>query len=359
MSRPISLLVTSPTAVHLVAVSGPTFAVYDAQARTVLASADVFAAHAHKLPIRSACFSPNGQYLVTTGEDKLVKVWSTSNWGELVNERVVDKRLVEVCVTADCETLVCADKHGDVWTFPFLPSTPPSTVPSADGTIIVGHVSMVTAAKLLANDTCIASADRDEKIRISQFPKGYNIEAFLLGHKQFVAHVLPVGESHLVSAGGDDFVPLWNWKEGKMVAKADLVEKSAGDAEEESSIAVRSVAVFGESKAALVVEGTKEVVLLDIDTSADSISVAQRVSVPEDIGSALSVAYDTEGNLWVGGMTGLACLVADAVEVVDLASYGEQVPSLRKNLDVYADEGGDHDDAPKKKRSKKDYVDSV
>jgi tRNA (guanine-N(7)-)-methyltransferase subunit TRM82 len=97
---------------------------------------------------------------------------------------------------------------------------------SNTGKLILGHVSMVTCAKLshAPNQGFVLSGDRDEKIRVSQFPDGHNIETFCLGHTQFVSQIEFVDAGLLVSGGGDDFLALWNWKAGELLQKVDIRE---------------------------------------------------------------------------------------------------------------------------------------
>lgn len=50
------------------------------------------------------------------------------------------------------------------------------------GTLVLGHTSSLTTMLLTPNDEFLITADRDEHIRVSQYPKGYNIERFCMGH---------------------------------------------------------------------------------------------------------------------------------------------------------------------------------
>ncbi|KAI9034365.1 hypothetical protein DFJ74DRAFT_589371, partial [Hyaloraphidium curvatum] len=58
----------------------------------------------------------------------------------------------------------------------------------------------------------VFTADRDEHIRITSYPKMYNIHGYLLGHEQFVSNIqiVPHSPRHLVSGGGDPFLILWD-----------------------------------------------------------------------------------------------------------------------------------------------------
>ncbi|KAI9184262.1 tRNA (guanine-N(7)-)-methyltransferase non-catalytic subunit trm82 [Blastocladiella emersonii ATCC 22665] len=363
--RPVTLVLPRPvTPAQVVVFSGAAFAVLDASTHAVVAASDVFAAHAHAQPIRAACFSADGRYLVTTGEDKLIKVWDAAAWGTLVNQRVADKRAVEVCVTRDGQTLVCADKHGDVWTFPLVPAEAPSNKPGAGGDIVVGHVSMVTAAKLAGDaDQFLITADRDEKIRVSQFPKGFNIEGFCLGHTQFVAHIVVAGDL-LLSAGGDEFVYLWNWREATAVANANIrayVDESV------AQIAVRGLAVHG-SHVAVAVEGTAAVLLYKIEENNTALRYDRRVALPEAAGNILSLAYLPSGDLLVGTMAGLYTLPATAAATpaaIDLAAFGPAAAPEHKDIYLFetlrktnefeegAGDDGEGAAAPKRKKAKK------
>ena len=56
----------------------------------------------------------------------------------------------------------------------------------SNGTLILGHTSLLTSFLLTADEQYIITADSDEHIRVSWYPQGYTIERYCLGHKKYV-----------------------------------------------------------------------------------------------------------------------------------------------------------------------------
>lgn len=101
---------------------------------------------------------------------------------------------------------------------------------------VLGHVSMLLSLSTITlpadhpqaagkEKTWVLTSDRDEHIRITRYPQSFIIEGFCLGHTQFVKTMLaPSWElTTLISGGGDEYLLVWNWREGKVVEKVDLV----------------------------------------------------------------------------------------------------------------------------------------
>ena len=54
----------------------------------------------------------------------------------------------------------------------------------SNGTLVLGHASLLTTFLLTPDEQYIVTADRDEHIRVSWFPRGYNVERYCLGHEK-------------------------------------------------------------------------------------------------------------------------------------------------------------------------------
>ncbi|TVY39124.1 tRNA (guanine-N(7)-)-methyltransferase non-catalytic subunit [Lachnellula occidentalis] len=257
--------------------------------------------------------------IAITGEDKSVRVFSlTSQDGlthlnelsqrqvpfnsfqmrRLMKSRVMPKRPSALAISEDNTTIFSADKFGDVYSLPLIPSLSPSSPsstaltnpqnpekekpfkPSAneltihsqrnrkalenqkrqkppqpqksepvfEHTLLLGHVSLLTDVKLAKSGgkNYVITSDRDEHIRISRgIPQTHIIEGFCLGHTEFISRIcIPeIRPEILIAGGGDDELFVWKWEKGQLVSKADLksiVQESMGG-EKVSKIAVSHI----------------------------------------------------------------------------------------------------------------------
>jgi tRNA (guanine-N(7)-)-methyltransferase subunit TRM82 len=224
--------------------------------------------------------------------------------------RTLPKRIVDLALVDKDNTILCADKFGDVFGLPFFPpasdseSTEQTTGPSEVATdnfkmdiddrtfeseeqkqryiekqkahvarekaaaerrkrlqveynipfahdFILGHVSMLLCLSTVTlpadhpeaagkEKTWVLTGDRDEHIRVTRYPQSYVIDGFCLGHTQFVKTMLTPSWNltSLISGGGDEFLLVWNWRQGKVLQKVDLVAPVQGALGAETKIFV-------------------------------------------------------------------------------------------------------------------------
>ncbi|KAF9454240.1 hypothetical protein P691DRAFT_443001 [Macrolepiota fuliginosa MF-IS2] len=186
-------------------------------------------------PIVAAAVNGEWTYLLTVKEDKMMKLWEIPEL-KLINERELPKRPTSLAFTKDSQTILVSDKFGDVFSYPFT-HVPPQTKPSrdelsshenpSDGHLVLGHASPLNAFTLSYDEKYIITADRDEHIRVSWYPQGYNIEMYCLGHRKYVSaiHLPPFAPDALVSGGGDPTLKFWNWMSGKCVGEVRIWEE--------------------------------------------------------------------------------------------------------------------------------------
>lgn len=124
--------------------------------------------------------------------------------------------------------------------------TEEKSVPAFEHEVILGHVSLLTDLVYVplpsdgssgSKRTYILTGDRDEHIRVSRGPpQAHIIENFCQGHTSFISKlcVPEWAPECLISGGGDSYLLVWNWREGRIVQKVSLVEQ-------ESEVAVRGI----------------------------------------------------------------------------------------------------------------------
>lgn len=101
--------------------------------------------------------------------------------------------------------LFLVEKTGDIY----------KVFPSGECKFLLGHLFSLTDVKLVCNGETrdpayIISADRDEKIRISNYPDTHKIERFCFGHKHFVRKIITVNHRQFISIDQENYVYLWD-----------------------------------------------------------------------------------------------------------------------------------------------------
>ncbi|KAF2118508.1 tRNA methyltransferas-like protein [Lophiotrema nucula] len=224
----------------------------------------------------SLTLSHDGQHLIAvTSEDKSIRVFQIDSDCNLrqLSQRCMARRPCAISLTEDDSTIFCADKFGDVYALPLIqpsedeqngtpadePSeqdTPKHYVPAASvltvhsgrnrkvleeqmkqaskgqkkskeqlkfkHELLLGHVSMLTDIlhATVEGRSYIITSDRDEHIRISRgLPQAHIIEGFCFGHEEFISRLCLTTSGLLVSGGGDPYLCVWAWLDGRLLEK--------------------------------------------------------------------------------------------------------------------------------------------
>ncbi|GMK57345.1 hypothetical protein CspeluHIS016_0401790 [Cutaneotrichosporon spelunceum] len=184
--------------------------------------------------IRKLALSADGTIAVSAGDDKTLHVWDVKA-GEITlrSTRNTLKRVACLSFTPANDILV-TDKVGDVFLYPLEPreageraqgfkeQADPSLNPDAD--FLLGHVSTVSQHALTHDGKRIITADRDEHIRVSHFPKSYVIDKYLWGSEGFVSaiHVPESQPNVVIAGGGEPTLQVFDWTTGALLRRVDI-----------------------------------------------------------------------------------------------------------------------------------------
>ncbi|ONH68381.1 hypothetical protein BON22_1934 [Cyberlindnera fabianii] len=253
--------------------------------------------------IRGLHLTNDGKHLIAaTDLDKAGVIFQinkdddTNNVLVLIKRQPFPKRPSAITSSTTSTELLLGDKFGDVYSVPI--NSDASTEINSETEPILGHVSMLTDLTVGVHDTkqYVITCDRDEHIRVSNYPQGFIIKDYLFGHKEFVnCVVIPEDKpTMLLSAGGDDFLISWNWVEAQKLDEfnlRDIIEpymshfhlapskfqNETGDLKE---ICVSQIVPLGNGKVAVLVEHTKCVLIMNLNQEG-KLSLDKIVDFPE------------------------------------------------------------------------------
>ncbi|KAL1771794.1 tRNA (guanine-N(7)-)-methyltransferase non-catalytic subunit WDR4 isoform X1 [Sigmodon hispidus] len=242
--------------------------------------------------ILASTFSKSGSYFALTDDSKRLILFRTKPW-QCLSVRTVVRRCTALTFTASEERVLVADKSGDVYSFSVLE-------PNGRGRLELGHLSMLLDVAVSPDDQFVLTADRDEKIRVSWAAAPHSIEAFCLGHTEFVSRVfvVPTHPELLLSSSGDGTLRLWEYRRGCQLQCCDLASLQ-GPAEHQGhkGLAASRIAFWGqESCVVLLCECVPVVFIFQLDASRQQLVFRQQLTFPHRVWDV--VCEETQG-LWV------------------------------------------------------------
>ncbi|CAL9731367.1 tRNA (guanine-N(7)-)-methyltransferase non-catalytic subunit Trm82p [Monosporozyma unispora] len=259
--------------------------------------------------IRSLKTFNQGKAIVTcTDSNKGIAIFdvdlqNTENCLTLRKREQFAKRPNAITLTDDENVILMADKFGDVYSIN-TQGEPYDEKIMGERKPILGHVSMLTdilfKKSTSNNKDFVITTDRDEHIKVSNYPHSFVVDKWLFGHNEFISSIVsPEWKSQwLVSAGGDDSIFLWDWEVGKLLSTfnyTDLIQSQLTDKHlaaarfqnEKKNAIEYCVAKLSTLKSlpyvAFYVEATKILFILAVHSEKGTFSLKQTLDLPANI----------------------------------------------------------------------------
>lgn len=231
-----------------------------------------------------ACkFSPSWRYFSACDDAKRLYLFQCGERWELVSNRAISRRCTVLTFTKDEQDVLVADKWGDVFRFSV-------TDPQKEGLLLLGHLSMLLDILTTKGDKYVVTTDRDNKIRISEYPNSYNIHTYCLHHTEYVSSVVYNEDPEiLLSGGGDGTIVIWDLN-GKVVSQTTCSEG-------EETLPIKKLEWEKDLKLLSVIFFNSPVIQLYM-LAADSMSLCRQRDI-ELTSPVWDACFDRNGQLWV------------------------------------------------------------
>uniref|UniRef100_UPI00358DEC04 tRNA (guanine-N(7)-)-methyltransferase non-catalytic subunit WDR4 isoform X2 n=1 Tax=Myxine glutinosa TaxID=7769 RepID=UPI00358DEC04 len=233
-----------------------------------------------------------------------------SEWEDEGKQGSVGRKCTALTFHPSSTQLWVADKSGDVFAYDIpqicnLHAYSPPRIPLVTTVkmLKLGHVSMLLDMAFSVNGMLLVTADRDEKVRVSNYHKPHVIVGYCLGHKQFVSRLLMLSNhpNWLVTGSGDGTLRLWDFTicEELCVLSLGSTIESPGSSKTAKQTDIVTSIVYSSLGDRLVVacEGANHVKLFTL-SNEDHPQILFSESLQLDA-AVLALTFDPKGRLWV------------------------------------------------------------
>lgn len=184
------------------------------------------------------------------------------------------------------------------------------------------------------------TSDRDEKIRVTNYPNTEDIESYCLGHSEYVSAIeqLPAA-SQLLSVSGDKTLRVWNYLTGVQLTQMDLDEAALNLASSRTNGSRFAISQLGDRQSIAVYEAT--------NGELPTIEKVAEYSFDADVKHINKIVYESDDCLWVVHHTksndialhslrvdGSSIRVNDGPTTVAMNLLKDKVPALNAPLSL-------------------------
>jgi eukaryotic-like serine/threonine-protein kinase len=159
-----------------------------------------------RLIVRAVAFSPDGRRLAAAGWDRLIHLYGTDDWREILTFRGHTRPIMSVAFRPDGRTLASAglDRTARLW----------DVATGREVRTLEGHARQVSCVAFSPDGATLATSSEDDTIRLWD-PDAGVARRVLEGHSAWVYGVAfsPDGRT-LASAGTEGMVKLWDAADG-------------------------------------------------------------------------------------------------------------------------------------------------
>lgn len=138
------------------------------------------------------------------------------------------------------------------------------------------------------------TSDRDEKIRVTNYPQTENIESYCLGHLEYVSGIeqLPDGDL-LVSVSGDKTIRIWNFLKGTECFQLNLELPGLHLARNHENINRFAISLIGERQ--------QSIGIYEVSSSPEppKIHNIAEYTLEENVKHVNKIIYDSDEHLFI------------------------------------------------------------
>lgn len=179
-----------------------------------------FTLSAHNHYVNSLCFSPDSSSLITTGMDRQIIHWSTTDWQQLYSRIAHENSINTIHFHPDGHLYATGSTDGDIllWSFP-------------DGNLLhtlSEHKKTITCVRFSPDGSRLASASYDHTIHIWDWAKQENMLT-LIGHSGNVSSLaFSKNGSQLFSTALPGDLRCWSIASGGLLLSSHPAHELAG-----------------------------------------------------------------------------------------------------------------------------------
>lgn len=171
-----------------------------------------------EVAVQNVSYSPDGQLLAvtTSGAQKALLLYrARPEHARLLSARPLARAASALRFCSDSSSILVTDKTGDCYQYDCVEVEAPPR-------LLLGHLSVVYDILWSEDQQHIITCDRDDKIRVTNYPATFDIHSYCLGHREFVSGLALLTDRHIASSSGDKTLRIWNFIEGKELLVHEL-----------------------------------------------------------------------------------------------------------------------------------------